>query len=114
MSSIPGAVPKKKSKDGSGFQVMSKMKGKDLEGLAYEPLFPYFVSLKDNGGFRVVTDAYVTADSGTGIVHQAPAFGEDDYRVCLAHGIIQKGGFLPCPVDDAGMFTEDVTDFAGM
>lgn len=37
-------------------------------------------------------DEYVTSESGTGIVHQAPAFGEDDYRVCLAHNIIQKEG----------------------
>lgn len=35
-------------------------------------------------------DSYVTAESGTGIVHQAPAFGEDDYRVCLEHGVIEK------------------------
>jgi len=39
-------------------------------------------------------------------VHQAPAFGEDDYRVCRAHGIISAGTDVPCPVDDAGCFTE--------
>jgi isoleucyl-tRNA synthetase len=55
----------------------------------------------------------VTDDSGTGIVHQAPAFGEDDYRVCLAHGVIKKGGAVPCPVDDDGCFTPAVVDFAG-
>lgn len=44
---------------------------------------------------------------------QAPAFGEDDYRVCIAHGIIAKGQDLPCPVDDNGCFTEVVVDFAG-
>lgn len=47
-------------------------------GAQYEPLFPYFASHHD--GFRVVSDGYVTDDSGTGVVHQAPAFGEDDYR----------------------------------
>jgi isoleucyl-tRNA synthetase len=47
-------------------------------GASYEPLFPYFA---DHGSaFRVVSDGYVTDDSGTGVVHQAPAFGEDDYR----------------------------------
>jgi isoleucyl-tRNA synthetase len=61
----------------------------------------------------VVSDNYVTDDSGTGVVHQAPAFGEDDYRVCLAHGVIEKGEGLPCPVDLNGRFTEEVTDFTG-
>ena len=45
---------------------------------------------------------------------QAPAFGEDDYRVCLAAGVIEKGEGLPCPVDLNGRFTEAVTDFAGV
>lgn len=54
-------------------------------------MFPYFSSLKaapgsDTGAFRVVADGYVTADAGTGIVHQAPFFGEDDYRVCRKFG----------------------------
>jgi isoleucyl-tRNA synthetase len=47
------------------------------------------------------------------VVHQAPAFGEDDYRCCIAHGIIAKGDPLPCPVDDNGRFLPIVTDFAG-
>jgi len=55
----------------------------------------------------------VTDSSGTGIVHQAPAFGEDDYRVCLANGVIKKGEGIPCPVDESGRFTSVVTDFAG-
>ena len=72
-------------------QVLAKMKGRDLAGRTYQPLFPYFLRLKQpngamKGAFRVLTDEYVTADAGTGIVHQAPAFGEDDYRVCRHHG----------------------------
>jgi hypothetical protein len=47
-------------------------------GATYEPLFPYFAD--HSSAFRVVSDGYVTDDSGTGVVHQAPAFGEDDYR----------------------------------
>jgi isoleucyl-tRNA synthetase len=50
----------------------------------------------------------VTAEGGTGIVHQAPAFGEDDYRVCLKHGVIDKGNNVPCPVDFNGCFTSEV------
>ena len=46
-------------------------------------------------------------------MHQAPAFGEDDYRVCLANGIIEKGENVPCPVDLSGRFAPEVTDFAG-
>lgn len=63
------------------------MKGKELEGRTYEPLFPYFARFKATGAFRVVCDEYVTASGGTGVVHQAPAFGEDDYRVGIANGV---------------------------
>lgn len=53
------------------------------------PLFDYFKEFSDVA-FRVVADDYVTSDSGTGIVHCAPAFGEDDYRVCMENQIIHK------------------------
>ena len=68
---------------------------------------------REGGAFRVVVDGYVTSESGTGVVHQAPAFGEDDYRVCLAQGVIGKGTNVPCPVDSNGRFTEEVRDFVG-
>jgi len=55
----------------------------------YEPLFDYFTELSDTA-FRVVADNYVTDDSGTGIVHCAPAFGEDDFRVCIDNQILTK------------------------
>lgn len=48
------------------------------------------------------------------LLHLPPAPGEDDYRVCLAHGVIAKGEGVPCPVDDDGRFTEVVADFKGM
>lgn len=98
---------------GGGFEVLSKCLGRDLVGLRYEPLFPYFAHLKASGAFAVVSDGYVTDDSGTGVVHQAPAFGEDDYRVCIAAGVVEKGEGLPCPVDLSGRFTDEVPDFAG-
>ena len=75
-------------------------------------LFSYFAHRET--AFQVVSDEYVTDSSGTGVVHQAPAFGEDDYRVCLKYNVIQKGGDLPCPVNDDGCYTELVTDFKGM
>jgi len=74
-------------------QVFRKCKGRELVGKTYQPLFPYFMHLKaeaggkaKTGAFRVVSDKYVTDSDGTGVVHQAPFFGEDDLRVCLAHG----------------------------
>lgn len=86
-----------------------EMKGSELVGLTYEPMFPYFSDLAGEGAFRVLEDDYVTTDSGTGIVHQAPAFGEDDFRVLKAANI----DAAPCPVDMNGRFTDEVADFAG-
>lgn len=60
-----------------------------------------------------MNDTYVTAEDGTGIVHQAPAFGEDDHRVSIANGILSADEMPPCPIDDAGLFTKQVPDFAG-
>ena len=121
LAAVPGAVPKKgkgKKKGGDEqearpWEIMSEIQGSELVGKTYQPLFPYFADMKADGAFKVCGDSYVTDDSGTGIVHQAPAFGEDDYRVCLAHGIIQKGGAVPCPVDEDGCFTPTIVDFSG-
>ncbi|CAM9582566.1 unnamed protein product [Chrysoparadoxa australica] len=94
------------------YEIEGKLVGADLVGISYKPLFPYF-GHREGTSFRVVSDAYVTSEDGTGIVHQAPAFGEDDNRVCTAHGIVAKGEDMPCPVDASGNFTAEVTDFAG-
>lgn len=96
------------------YELKDKFLGKTLKDLHYKPLFPYFakrgVEVK---AFRVLVDDYVTEDSGTGIVHNAPYFGEDDYRVCLAAGLITKSSEVLCPVDEAGRFTKEAADFAG-
>ena len=126
LSALPGAVPKKKKGKAKGkpddkkpaeegFKVLDKFKGSTLVGKRYEPLFPYYKSYGENGGgaFQVVSDTYVTDDAGTGIVHQAPTFGEDDYRVCVAHGVVKKVGDIPDPIDSNGCFTGVVSDFAG-
>ena len=91
-------------------KVIAQYKGAELIGTIYEPLFPYFAEMASDGAFVVLSDDYVTTDSGTGIVHQAPAFGEDDFRVMKAAGIKAT----VCPVDMSGQFTAEVTDFAGM
>lgn len=95
------------------YTILERFKGATLKGKTYKPLFNYFQDFRATGAFRVLADGYVTEESGTGVVHSAPAFGEDDYRVCLANGIIQKGGKLPCPVDASGVFTDQVSDFKG-
>lgn len=98
-------------KDAADYEVVKMYSGKELVGKKYEPLFPYFVE-SFPGAFRVIADTYVTDDSGTGIVHQAPAFGEDDNRVCVREGVCTVTN-VPCPVDDDGNFTAEVTHFAG-
>ncbi|MAI42604.1 MAG: isoleucine--tRNA ligase [Candidatus Azotimanducaceae bacterium] len=89
-------------------EVIDTMPGEALVGRRYEPLFPYFTNLENEGAFQILEDDYVSTDTGTGIVHQAPAFGEDDFRIW------KKNGFSNpvCPVDMEGKFTEEVTDFA--
>lgn len=94
------------------FEILERFLGASLVGKKYEPLFDYFREFSDVA-FKVVADNYVTDDSGTGIVHNAPAFGEDDYRVCIANQIITKGENLIVAVDDDGLFIEKITDFSG-
>jgi len=105
---------KKAEKSGElPYELLGELRGKDLEGKSYVPLFDYFLPKKADGAFRVMLDSYVTSESGTGIVHQAPGFGEDDYRVCLKYGIVKKGQGVVCPVDESGRFTHEVVDFTG-
>ncbi|KAM3965585.1 isoleucyl-tRNA synthetase [Aphomia sociella] len=94
------------------FVVLDKFPGEKLKGIKYTPIFDYFVGQCPNA-YQVLTDGYVTDDSGTGVVHQAPYFGEDDFRVCLAAGIITRDQDIICPVDSSGKFTEPVKDFLG-
>ena len=87
-------------------EILKECKGSDLVGKTYEPLFPYFADRAEQGAFRVVTADYVGSDEGVGIVHTAPAFGEDDYWTCRKHKIPMVN-----PVDEKGHFTAEVTDF---
>ena len=101
-------------KDKKAFTVEAEFPGKEIVGTEYEPLFPYFVDWKKHGAFKVYDAEYVSNDSGTGIVHCAPGFGEEDYKVCLAKGIIELGGEIVCPIDDNGCFTGEVSDYKGI
>jgi isoleucyl-tRNA synthetase len=89
-----------------GYRVVRTFRGKELEGLGYEPLFPYYSSQPN--AFRVLSDDFVSTGDGTGIVHIAPAYGEDDYRVCRRDGI----GLVDA-LDAECRFTADVPEHQG-
>ena len=91
------------------FRVVKTLLGKELVGRRYEPVFDYFADKADEGAFVVISGDYVTTDSGTGLVHQAPAFGEEDYKAFQAAGLEA----FACPVSLHGEFTDEVPDFAG-
>ncbi|MEI6563871.1 MAG: isoleucine--tRNA ligase [bacterium] len=95
-------------KKGAKFEVIEEVTGAALIGLRYEPLFPYFSHYKANGAFRVIAGDFVSTEDGTGVVHIAPGFGEDDSRV----GKTEKLP-APCPVDEEGRFTADIPDYVG-
>lgn len=81
--------------------------GKQLVGENYYPLFEYF---KDQpNSFKILSGEFVEEGDGTGIVHLAPGFGEDDQILCDQHGID-----IVCPVDNSGKFTKEVSDFYGL
>jgi isoleucyl-tRNA synthetase len=95
-------------------EILWRKKGAELVGIEYEPLFPYFAELREprdgsRGAFRTLTGAHVTTEDGTGIVHTAPGFGEDDHEV-------MKGSGVPtvCPIDAECKFTDEVSDYAGV
>jgi isoleucyl-tRNA synthetase len=92
--------------------VLEKVKGKDLVGKQYVPLFDYFKDHAEQGCFTVIDGAFVTKDAGTGVVHCAPGFGEDDYASCLAKGLVEPGKVV-MPMDDDGRFTDAVPDYVG-
>ncbi len=87
--------------------VVSSVRGADLVGRTYQPLFDFFADNPDS--FRILAGDFLDTAEGTGVVHLAPGFGEDDQRVCEAAGIS-----LVVPVDEKGRFTEEVTPWAGV
>ena len=93
---------------GDKHEVKETTKGAALVGRTYAPMFPYFADRKQQGAFRVIASAHVTTTDGTGLVHMAPAFGEDDFNACKRAGID-----VVDPVNDEGAFTAAVSDYAG-
>lgn len=73
---------------GQNYEILEEFKGETLVGLEYKPLFDYFLERRNQGCFKVIAGDFVTSSDGTGIVHMAPGFGEDDYKACLRAGIV--------------------------
>jgi isoleucyl-tRNA synthetase len=94
-------------KELEGAEVIDSVLGAALVGRTYTPMFSYFADQPD--AFRIIAGDFVTTEDGTGVVHLAPGFGEDDQRVCSENGI-----GLVVPVDSRGLFTSEVPDFEGM
>lgn len=103
-SDMKGAMP---------FEVLERRKGSELEGIAFEPLYSF---LPAEGGYRVITADYVSAEDGTGIVHIAPAFGEEDmqagkqHRLPVLETLDAEGRFVPEVTPWAGMFYRDANN----
>jgi isoleucyl-tRNA synthetase len=92
-------------------QILRTFPGSELVGAAYEPPFPYFEGRQDEFGenmHTILSADFVTVEDGTGIVHQSPAFGEEDKELTDSYGITAAR-----PVDDAGRFDSTVPDYAG-
>lgn len=90
-------------------EIVQTFQGSDLKGMTYEPLFPYFADKKKEGAFRVICADFVSTEDGTGLVHTAPGFGEDDAAAGAANGIPAV-----CPIDEECRFTNEVPDYAGI
>ncbi len=90
------------------YELLEELDGTALVGMRYEPLFPYFKDAEAQGAFRVFAADFVSTEDGTGVVHIAPGFGEDDYRLGREAGLP-----VACPVDEEGRFTSAVSDYAG-
>ena len=98
----------KYSEELSDLVTLGVVRGADLVGRSYKPLFNYFEDRKD--AFRILEADFVDTSEGTGAVHMAPGFGEDDQIVCESNGI-EIGEAVP--VDNRGRFTEQVVDWVG-
>lgn len=90
----------------AGATRVATLRGADLVGRHYTPLFDYFADSAN--AFRILAGDFVSTEDGTGAVHLAPGFGEDDQRLCEANGIA-----VVVPVDERGRFTAEVPDYEG-
>ena len=96
-------------KDPGQYRILWRMKGAELKGVEYEPLFPYFTWAAESNAFRTYLGDFVSTEDGTGIVHTAPGFGEDDFRVLKGTGVP-----VICPIDAECRFTSEVPEYQGL
>ncbi|GMO47972.1 MAG: hypothetical protein Ta2G_03570 [Termitinemataceae bacterium] len=89
-------------------KIIWKKKGAELAGIEYEALFPYFKEAREQNAFRTYLGDFVSTEDGTGIVHTAPGFGEDDNRILRGTGVPSI-----CPIDAECKFTNEVPDYSG-
>ena len=114
------ALLKKYYKSPEDYTFIYKQKGKELKNLTYQPLFDYIKksNIADeykNQFFQILTWEFVSTEDGTGIVHTAPSFGEDDFNaVANLLGGESSKEWLFMPVDEYGCFTDEVPDYQGM
>lgn len=101
------------------WSIVMEFKGQHLEGIQYEQLLPYVQPLEDaDKAFRVILGDFVTTEDGTGVVHTAPTFGADDFRVAKANGVPgimvrdENGKEVPI-VDKQGRFVPEIGEFGG-
>ena len=99
-------VPKFEKELG-GAELLATVKGDHLTGRHYQPLFPYFKD--EENAFHILPGDFVSTEDGTGIVHMAPGFGEDDLNTCRKHKINVR-----VPVDSKGRYTSEIPDYEGM
>ena len=111
MESLLGTLYKDPKK--AKFTKVQTYKGTDLAGLEYMPPFDYFYEKNKTWWFRTYTADYVKADSGTGLVHQSPSYGSEDYMHAARAGLINRDRLPPNPVDDQGCYTDEVPDYKG-
>jgi isoleucyl-tRNA synthetase len=96
-------------KDPASYQLLEIIEGKNLKGIAYEPLFSYYKDHTSSKVFTVLLDDFVGEEDGTGIVHAAPSFGESDFFVCAKEQIEPV-----CLVDQNCRFTSEIPEYAGL
>lgn len=94
------------------YKVIQKVPGTDIVGWRYQPLYEFFTD-KFADCFQVIDADYVKAGEGTGLVHLAPGFGQEDYDAAIAAGFISKDRLPPSPVDEKGCFTSKITTYEG-
>lgn len=96
------------------YHITTKIKGSDLVNIEYKPLFPFYKDFKpanpSSKPFHIIADTMVSSESGTGIVHIAPSFGQEDLDVSTRYGLISNEVLPPCPLNEQCYYIAPVAD----